>query len=182
MQFVVVLVVLYVLYQYWKKRQGEPRVKKSRGTVIDIDVDENGDMENAPLPYQKQPYLQNRSERLLFEGLKRQLQPLGVEVFPQVDVLGLLYVPRTAKNFAAFYNRLAGKRVSFVLCDGQTFQPLAAIRLDTIHLENKDGYEENLFLDRAFETAKLPLIHFMASEENYLWDEVMETLRPYIRR
>ena len=180
MQFIIVIVLLFLLYQYWKKHQEAPKVKKSKGDVIDIEVVRHEDIERGPLPYKKRPYLQDRSERLLFEGLKEHLRAYAVEIYPQVDMLKLLYVPPASKNYMAYINRLSGKSADLVLCDAQTLKPLVAICLDKMNVEMSQRRESDLFIDRAFETAGFPLVRFMASEDGYNWEEVMQTLRGYL--
>ena len=70
MQVLLVIIVLFLLYQYWQKRQDIPRVKRTRkrkGDVIDISSVKHEDIERGELPYKRVAYLQDRAERLMYE-------------------------------------------------------------------------------------------------------------------
>ncbi len=183
MQFIIVIIVLFLLYQYWQKRQDIPRVKRTRrskGDVIDISTVKHEDIERGDLPYKRVAYLQDRSQRLMYEGLKEYLRYYAVEIFPQVDMLKLLYVPQAARNFMAYVNRLLGKTADFVICDAQTLEPLVVIALDRMSGDFARQRENNLFIDRAFKQAGLPLVRLMASEDAYNWEEIVTLLHPYL--
>ncbi len=183
MQVLLVIIVLFLLYQYWQKRQDIPRVKRTRkrkGDVIDISSVKHEDIERGELPYKRVAYLQDRAERLMYEGFKEYLRYYAVEIFPQVEMLKLLYVPQTARNFMAYVNRLLGKTVDFAICDAQTLEPLVAVCLDRMSGDFAKQRENNLFIDRAFNQAGLPLVRFMASEDAYNWQEIITVLHPYL--
>lgn len=87
--------------------------------------------------------------------------PDGVRVFGKVrleDILGVVSGLDRAQRTAA-RNKINRKHVDFLLVRESDFAPLAGIELDDSSHEEDDRRQRDAFVDEAFASAKLPLLH-----------------------
>lgn len=101
-----------------------------------------------------------------FLGVLEGNLPLGVRVFGKVrleDFLGVKAGLERGERQAA-RNRINRKHVDFLLVRANDLAPLAGIELDDISHEEEDRQQRDAFVDSAFSSAGLPLIHVMAAK------------------
>lgn len=99
-------------------------------------------------------------------------------ICPKVGLQDVFYVVRPNEN-TAYMNKIRQKHVDFLLCDPKTMRPFLAIELDDTSHAKPERAERDEFVDRAFKTAKLPLLHVLA-QANYSLRSLSELLSQYI--
>lgn len=109
------------------------------------------------LPYRVRERLVTRSELKFFRALQKAALE-EFEIFAMVRIADVLVVAEQAPKRRSWLNRILAKHVDFVLCDPQSLQPRLAIELDDPSHERADRRERDEFVDRAFESAGLPLL------------------------
>jgi very-short-patch-repair endonuclease len=72
-------------------------------------------------------------------------------------------------------NRINQKHVDFVLCQPDTLAPVGAVELDDSSHQRKDRSERDDFVDRALESAGIPVLRF-AARKGYAVAEVQAQL------
>ena len=84
------------------------------------------------------------------------------KIFGKVRVADIIRVDsKKAKGkYLKFFNRISRKHVDFLICEPQSLEPLVAIELDDSSHELKEREERDIFLDRAFKMAGIPLLRF----------------------
>lgn len=100
------------------------------------------------------------AERSFLGVLEPQLPP-GVRVFGKVrleDIVGVRAGLSRSERQAA-RNRINRKHVDFLLVRASDLAPLAGIELDDSSHEEEDRRDRDAFVDAAFASAGLPLIH-----------------------
>lgn len=100
------------------------------------------------------------AERVFLASLERAV-PDGVRVFGKVrleDILGVVRGLDQAERLAA-RNRINRKHVDFLLVRESDLAPLAGIELDDSSHEEEDRRQRDAFVDSAFASAGLPLLH-----------------------
>ncbi|HVZ64020.1 MAG TPA: DUF2726 domain-containing protein [Lacunisphaera sp.] len=105
------------------------------------------------------------AERSFLGLLEAQLPP-GVRVFGKVrleDILGVKSGLERGERQSAL-NRIRSKHVDFLLVRANDLAPLAGIELDDRSHEEEDRQERDAFVDSAFASAGLPLLHIPAQK------------------
>lgn len=100
-----------------------------------------------------------------FLGVIDPLLPSEVQVCPKVRLEDFLSVKKglgRAGNQAA-RNRINRKHVDFLIVRATDFKPLAGIELDDKSHDAPDRRERDAFVDAAFASAGLPLLHVPAA-------------------
>lgn len=69
-------------------------------------------------------------------------------------------------EFYHWFNKIALKHVDFLICQPETFKPLAAIELDDYTHKYKDRQERDIFIDNVYASIKLPILHVIHLEED----------------
>lgn len=69
------------------------------------------------------------------------------------------------KGYMPAFNRIAKKHVDFLLIDPETTEPLLGIELDDRSHQRADRIKRDEFVDRAFESAELPLLRVVAARD-----------------
>lgn len=79
-------------------------------------------------------------------------------VCPKVG-LGEIFFARTGqyRQNRTWMNRIDQKHVDFLLCDPKTMQPLLGVELDDASHRRPDRQKRDMFVERAFAAARLPL-------------------------
>lgn len=96
-----------------------------------------------------------------FLGVLEQNLPPGVRVFGKVrleDIIGVKSGLERGERQAA-RNRINRKHVDFLLVRANDLAPLAGLELDDSSHEAEDRQERDAFVDSAFASAGLPLLH-----------------------
>jgi hypothetical protein len=101
-----------------------------------------------------------------FLGVLESVLPPGVRVFGKVrleDILGVKPGLERSERQAA-RNRISRKHVDFLLVRSNDLAPLAGIELDDSSHEEEDRQQRDEFVDSAFASAGLPLLHVPAAK------------------
>ena len=72
------------------------------------------------------------------------------------------------------FNRIAQKRIDFLICDGLTVKPLFGIELDDKSHNSKARKDRDVFVEKTFEVAGLPLLRFPVKNA-YVTTEIEST-------
>jgi hypothetical protein len=80
-------------------------------------------------------------------------------ICPKVS-LGDLFYAKSGDHGAniGYMNKVRQKHVDFLLCDPKSMRPLVGIELDDSSHQRPDRQERDVFIERVFETAELPLL------------------------
>jgi hypothetical protein len=105
-------------------------------------------------PYQARPLLTKR-EYQFYRMLRRETDRRGLLVCPKVGVKDLLAVS-VKKDYMKYFHKISQKHVDFVICD-QSLNVLFALELDDSSHDTKNAMSRDLFKDKAFKAAHIPL-------------------------
>jgi hypothetical protein len=83
-------------------------------------------------------------------------------ICPQAGLGAIFFVPKGGERFYGHWNRIASKRIDFLLCNPTTTRPLAGIELDDSSHKAEASWERDVFVVEVFEAACLPLLRFPA--------------------
>jgi hypothetical protein len=114
----------------------------------------------------------------LFVVLQRVIAE-GQVVILEVSFMSLFSVKGSSAPQRA-RNRIIQKRVDFVIYDQQSMRPVCAIELDDASHEQPDRRTRDVFTDRLFRHAGLPLLHVRAAS-SYDTSEVARALAVALR-
>lgn len=105
-------------------------------------------------------------------SLEKMTQLLGKQQVPllliKVRLADVLQVDKaaTAGDRSAqqsAHNKIDRKHVDFLVCHPETTRPLLAIELDDLSHNRRDRRDRDDFVDAAFHTAQLPILHIPAA-------------------
>lgn len=131
-------------------------------------------------PYYRHDQLMSPAELALFRALRMAVRGRA-EVFAKVRIADLLGVRKggTRKARIVALNRIAAKHVDFVLTDMRAMRVLCAVELDDKSHAQRERQQRDRFVDRAFETAGLPLLRVRA-QGRYDVQVLREALAPVL--
>lgn len=114
--------------------------------------------------YQKKDSLLTEAEKQLF-AILQQLVGERYLIFSQVSLLEILFpiVGLSSRLRYSAHNRIQAKHIDFLLCEKETTRPLVAIELDDSSHYRADRIARDDFLNEAFKSAGLPLLHIKTS-------------------
>lgn len=127
------------------------------------------------LPYRLRDSLLTPAERSFYGVLCTEADALSLRVFAKVRLLDLFWLEREEEQMVLHRNKIQQKHVDFVLCDADRVAPVVAIELDDRSHDRQDRRDRDDFVNRVFEDAGLPLLHF-AAKSGYVAAEVRERL------
>ena len=78
-------------------------------------------------------------------------------ICPQVPLSAIFFI-NVRKNYTSAFNRIARKRIDYLVCDGLTVKPLFGIELDDKSHQRADRIERDIFVENVFEASGVPLI------------------------
>ncbi len=116
---------------------------------------------NEPLPYRVNDNFLSAAELSFYRVLSLAVGDQAV-ICPQAGLGAIFFVPKGSERFYGHWNRIAAKRVDFLLCDPTTMRPLAGIELDDASHKAEARQERDAFVAEVFEAACLPLLRFPA--------------------
>jgi predicted RNA-binding Zn-ribbon protein involved in translation (DUF1610 family) len=95
--------------------------------------------------------------------------------------LGDLFYVKSGDNseFRTYTNKIDRKHVDFLLCDAKTMRPIAGIELDDKSHQRDDRLVRDKFVEKVFQSARLPLVRFPA-KFSYSTAELSAALKPYL--
>jgi very-short-patch-repair endonuclease len=120
-------------------------------------------IKTTPWPYLKREYLLTQAEKSFYAVL---VEAVGSDklVFTKVRMADLLYLPKMeSSSFYRHQNKIQSKHVDFVLCEKDTIKTVMAIELDDSTHLRADRIVRDVFVDKAFEAARLPILHIRAA-------------------
>jgi hypothetical protein len=97
----------------------------------------------------------------------------------KVRLADIFFVARPNENMT-YFSRIAQKHLDFLICDSQTMKPLLGIELDDSSHKRDNQQERDEFVEKVFETAKLPLLHVPAQRE-YNPREIAAQIAPLLK-
>ena len=110
-------------------------------------------------PYRKKDFLLTETERRFYEVLNQLSQRHNVLLFAKVRLEDLLLTYGNGHERFSSRNRIKSRHVDFLLCSKETISPLIAIELDDSSHNNEDRIERDNFVDKALQSAGLPILH-----------------------
>jgi hypothetical protein len=99
-------------------------------------------------------------------------------ICPKVGLADIFFVARPNEN-QGYRSRIVQKHLDFLLCDPQTMHPILGIELDDASHSRPDRQARDEFLNKTFEVANLPLLHFPA-RRTYNTRELAEALEKHL--
>jgi hypothetical protein len=129
------------------------------------------------LPYKASKSLLTDNELDFYRALQVVVGTQTI-VCPKVRIADLIYVPHNTQNSYTFLNKITSKHVDFALCHPQTMQCVLAIELDDASHDQDARRERDSFVDVAFQTAGIKLIHIRA-QRSYTPEQVAQRLGAY---
>lgn len=131
------------------------------------------------LPYAKRDDFFSESE-LSFYKVLRQVVDDNIVIYPKVGLKEIFFVQsKDRSDHSKYHNKIDRKHVDFLLCNSDNLQPICAIELDDSSHMKQDRIERDIFVDKVFETARLPLIRFV-NKRSYVLSDIKDRLAPYI--
>ena len=101
-------------------------------------------------------------------------------VCPKVRLADVFFVARPEENLR-YYNRIVQKHLDFLVCEPRTMRPLVGIELDDASHRRTDRGERDLYVERVFEAAGLPLVRIPV-RVGYTRDELVKALGPHLAK
>ncbi len=141
-----VFIALLIIFKIFSEKLGSTNISKE-----------------GHFPYIKRKYLLTLKEREFFAFLQ-ELYGQEFYVFPQIHIASLLYVKNGERKWQTYFNKIIRKSVDFVFFDKQDMGPVVAIELDDRTHEQNSRIARDSFVDGAFKSAGIPLIHIKIHE------------------
>ena len=125
------------------------------------------------------PSLNTPGGQAFFHALE-QAVPQGHVVVPEVGMASLFDVKAREGRQSAF-NRIAQKRIDYVVCERHFMRPVCAIELDDKSHQRADRQARDVFVDEMFRATRLPLLRIRA-RSSYQVDEIREQLAAALKK
>lgn len=126
------------------------------------------------LPYQARGRLVTKPELRFYKSLTKAVQD-DWEIFAMVRIADLLRVEPGVQQRRKWLNKILAKHIDFVLCDPNTLEPIVCIELDDPSHQRPDRIERDIFVNRAFDSAGLPLLR-IATQPKYAAREIRDLI------
>ena len=111
--------------------------------------------------YEPQRWLFTQAEKRFMRALQ---SAVGGELWigGKVRIADVVKVEarREGKAFWRAFRQISSKHVDFVLCNPKNFEVLAVVELDDRSHERPDRRKRDVFVDRVFAEAKIPILRF----------------------
>jgi hypothetical protein len=158
--FVVIAVIGYVVVRAQRQAPGGPPAEDSG---------------SGKLPYRLKDSLLSPAERSFYGVLYNEASALGLQVFVQLRLSDLFFVPRQERTASSYRAKIQQKSVDFVLCDRDRVAPVLGIELDDRSHERSDRRVRDVRVEQVFADAGLPLVRFPV-KQGYVVTDVHEKL------
>ena len=126
------------------------------------------------LPYIPRERLVTKAELRFYKSLRKAVLD-DWEIFAMVRIADILRVERGIKNRRGWVNKILAKHIDFVLCDPNSLEIIMGIELDDSSHQRADRIERDKFVDRAFDSAGIPLLRIPVRSK-YFAREVRELI------
>ena len=110
--------------------------------------------EKKSYPYRARPLLTKR-EYKFYVLLREEAYNRGLMICPKIGLKDLMEVT-DRKHYMQYFAKISQKHVDFVICD-EDCQVYFAVELDDSSHDTEKAKEKDLFKDRAFKAAGIPL-------------------------
>lgn len=133
------------------------------------------------LPKEKFPYcareILTKNELQLYNTLYCVAIRNGWMVLMKMRLADIIGVRKGTDDYMKYFNKIKAKHTDFVLCDPITLDVLAGIELDDDSHKRPDRIERDVFVNKVYQAADIPLIHVWnpISErelEDILWEYI----------
>jgi hypothetical protein len=125
------------------------------------------------LPYKLRTNILSPAEFSFYKVLQIAIQN-KLEIQCKVRLADIFYTPHGTN--ISYFNRIARKHIDFLLCNQQTMKPILGIELDDSTHAQPDRIERDLFVDKVFQIAGLPILHLQAKRA-YNPEELMNEIK-----
>jgi hypothetical protein len=125
-------------------------------------------------PYQAREALVTKSELKFYRALVKAGQD-EFELFAMVRLADILQVEPDLTSKRKWLNSILSKHIDFVVCDQLTLKPLVCIELDDPSHQRPDRIERDIFVNKAFASAGLPLLR-IPTQANYHAKELRDLI------
>ncbi|MDX1535971.1 MAG: DUF2726 domain-containing protein [Candidatus Spechtbacterales bacterium] len=132
---------------------------------------------NEPLPYVRKKYFLSVAEHEFMKVLEEIIQD-KYYIFPQVHISSLLRPSGDRSTRYTYRNKINRKSVDFVILEKNNLKPMLAIELDDRSHNSQRRQKRDHFVNKAFESANLPLLRVRASK-NYNKDEIRQKMNEF---
>jgi len=189
---VMMIIVLGFYYYFFKlciwflkkiynifKKDGNNMDSKDAKNEISKKKNEQMDADAPDLPYRRKEYFFTISEKAFFNLLKSIIGN-NYLLLSKVRIADLIYFPgNETSDFYHYFNKIKAKHVDFLICDNELMQPLFIIELDDVSHLREDRQERDKFVDQAFKSAGIPILH-IKSAACYNQSEIAGYLSQYL--
>lgn len=138
-----------------------PKSKKDSNFKVSSDFKANQNL-SQNLFYKKCSSLLTNNELAFYRALLPIATSKNLVIFSKVRIADLIK-PAQKENWQTAFNKIKSKHIDFVLCDKITTYPILAIELDDLSHQKPDRQQRDIFVDKAFASAGLPIIHTLSS-------------------
>lgn len=145
------LLALAIVLLALKEWLGAKKRKRARNG------EDDGASDLGPPPYELCASLLTENELRCFRELLAEADP-DEHVLAKVRLVDFLEVPDGTPNWKSHFNRVAQKRVDFVVCDRKTMRVKALIELDDASHARRDRRARDAFLEEACAAAGVRLV------------------------
>lgn len=136
--------------------------------------------DNGMLPYAKRDDFLSPSE-LSFYKILNQVITDNMTLCTKVRLGDIFFVKKKGKSYIAYLNKINRKHVDFLICKASNLEPICGIELDDTSHQREKSIETDIFKDKVFLSAGLPLIRFI-NKNTYNIAEVKEKLEEAISK
>lgn len=136
------------------------------------------EVKEKELPYRIRDDFLSPAEFSFFKVLYQLVSP-RLTIQSKVRLADVFFVANPNENIK-FFNYISAKHIDFLICDSVDMKPLLGIELDDSSHEAQKRQKRDIFVERTFETAKLPLVHIKA-QHDYNSREIAAQIAPYVR-
>ncbi len=133
-------------------------------------------------PREKFPYVErelfSKREEAFYRTLAAVAQKHGWLLLVKLRLADVLAVAPKTENYMSYFNKIKAKHTDFVLYDPETLEVLCGVELDDPSHEREDRKERDLFVDRAYMAAGIPLVHVWMEATEAELEEVLLAVIP----
>lgn len=129
---------------------------------------------NESLPYAKRDDFLSPSE-LSFYKILNQVITDNMTVCTKVGLKDIFFIKEKNKLARTYLNKIDRKHVDFLICKISNLEPICGIELDDTSHQREKAIEKDIFKDKVFLAAGLPLIRF-TNKDTYTIVEIKEKL------
>ncbi|HMT10946.1 MAG TPA: DUF2726 domain-containing protein [Ignavibacteria bacterium] len=124
-------------------------------------------------PYSKSDHFLTVSEKRFFLQLIKWFNH-EYYIFPQIHLSSLFKINEIERKHYSYLNKIDRKSVDFVLFDKESMMPVIALELDDYTHRFSRRMKRDLFVDKVFSAARLPIIHVsnFDNQESNLKEEI----------